>query len=116
MAAVRAIAPVAGIPPKSEDIILPTPCPTSSAFERWCPPIIPSETTHDKSDSIEASIAIVNAGRIISLTRPKLNSGTEKVGKPALISYKSPIVATLSLKHCTIIVVTIIAMSEPGIF
>ena len=62
LAAVRAIAPVAGMPPKSEDMMFPTPCPTSSALERWWPPIIPSDTTQDKSDSIEARIAMVKAG------------------------------------------------------
>ena len=34
LAAVRAIAPVAGMPPNQADIIFPTPCPTNSAFER----------------------------------------------------------------------------------
>ena len=32
--AVRAIAPVAGIPPKSGDAMFATPCATSSMFER----------------------------------------------------------------------------------
>ena len=32
LAAVRAIAPVAGIPPKRADIIFPIPCPINSAF------------------------------------------------------------------------------------
>src|SRR5207244_2516456 len=60
--AVRAIAPVAGIPPNSGDAIFATPCATSSMFERWRPPIMPSATTAESSDSTAASSAIVKAG------------------------------------------------------
>ena len=35
LVAVRAIAPVAGIPPKSGEAILAIPCATSSTFELW---------------------------------------------------------------------------------
>ena len=52
--AVRAIAPVAGMPPNSGDTMFATPCATSSMFERWRPPIMPSATTADSSDSIAA--------------------------------------------------------------
>ena len=62
LAAVRAIAPVAGIPPKRADIIFPIPCPINSAFDLCLLPIIPSETTAESKDSIAASIAIVKAG------------------------------------------------------
>ncbi len=60
--AVRAIAPVAGIPPNSGDAIFATPCATSSMLERWRPPIMPSATTAESSDSMPASNAMVNAG------------------------------------------------------
>ncbi len=66
--AVRAIAPVAGMPPNSGDTMLATPCATSSMFERCRPPIMPSATTADSSDSIAASIAIVNAGPTSAVT------------------------------------------------
>ena len=50
--AVRAIAPVAGMPPNSGDTMLATPCATSSMLERCLPPIMPSATTAESSDSI----------------------------------------------------------------
>ncbi len=74
-AAVLAIAPVAGIPPKNPDAIFPAPCAISSAFERWRLPIIPSATTQDKSDSMAARIAMVNASGSKSLIIPKLTLG-----------------------------------------
>src|SRR5450755_4531522 len=64
LVAVLAMAPVAGIPPNMEEKILATPCATSSIFERWLPPIIPSATTALNNDSIAPKSAIVNAGLI----------------------------------------------------
>ena len=64
--AVRAIAPVTGIPENIGDIIFPIPCATSSIFDLCRVPIIPSATTADNSDSIAAKIAIVKATKIIS--------------------------------------------------
>ena len=61
MAAVLAIAPVAGIPPKSAEAIFPAPCAISSVSERCLLLIMPSATTQERSDSIAASTAIVNA-------------------------------------------------------
>jgi hypothetical protein len=54
LVAVRAMAPVAGRPPNSADAVLATPCATSSALERWRPPVMPSATTADSSDSTPA--------------------------------------------------------------
>ncbi len=54
LVAVRAMAPVAGMPPNSGEAMLATPCATSSMLERCRPPIIPSATTADSSDSIAA--------------------------------------------------------------
>ena len=79
-------------------------------------PVIPSDTTADNSDSIAANIAIVNAGKIISLIRENEIVGIVKLGRPALIVYKSPIVLTGNLKIATKNVVTSIAIKEPGIF
>ena len=68
LVAVRAIAPVAGMPPNSGDAMFATPCATSSMFERCRPPIMPSATTADSSDSTAPSIAIVNAGPTSAVT------------------------------------------------
>ena len=62
--AVRAIAPVAGMPPKIGEAIFATPWATSSMFDLWRVPIIPSATTADSNDSIAASSATVNAGEM----------------------------------------------------
>ena len=85
-AAVLAIAPVAGIPPKRPEAIFPTPCPINSAFDLCLLPIIPSETTQESNDSIDAKIAMVNAGEINFCTSPKLILGREKVGNALLIT------------------------------
>ena len=95
LAAVRAIAPVAGMPPKSPEKIFPSPCPTSSAFDLCVSPIIPSETTAERSDSIPARIAIVNAGDIICCTSLNDIDGTWNLGKDDESSpYTLPIVLT----------------------
>ena len=66
LAAVLAIAPVAGIPPNNPEKIFPSPWPISSALDLCVSPIIPSETTAESKDSIPAKIAIVKAGESIS--------------------------------------------------
>ena len=61
LAAVRAMAPVAGIPPNRAEAVLPMPWATSSMLELCRPPIISSATTQDSRDSMAARIAMVNA-------------------------------------------------------
>ncbi|CSE38876.1 Uncharacterised protein [Shigella sonnei] len=61
LAAERAMAAVAVIPPKNGAIIFPSPCPTSSLFALCFVPVIPSSTTAQSRDSIAPSIAIENA-------------------------------------------------------
>ena len=56
--AVRAIAPVAGIPPKRGLAMFAIPWAISSVFESCFVPIIPSATTADSRDSIAARTAI----------------------------------------------------------
>ncbi len=73
--AVRAIAPVAGIPPKSAEAMFATPCPTSSTFDLWRLPIMPSATTAESSDSIAASSATVTAGGKSSRSAPGASTG-----------------------------------------
>ena len=58
----------------------------------------------------------MKAGNIISRTNENDNTGIEKLGSPALIVYKSPIVLTGNFKVATNSVVTKIATSDPGIF
>ncbi|MNG16707.1 hypothetical protein D3C84_1006450 [compost metagenome] len=62
LVAVRAIAPVAGIPPKRGVTMFAMPCPISSRLLLWRVPVIPSATTADSKDSIPPSIAIISAG------------------------------------------------------
>src|SRR4051812_21283696 len=62
LVAVRAMAPVAGIPPKSGETMLAIPCATSSMLLRCRPPIMPSATTAESSDSIAPRAAMANAG------------------------------------------------------
>ena len=72
-----------------------TPCATSSTLDLWRPPIMPSATTAESSDSIAASSAIVNAGEKSSRTRSSVRSGRWGAGIEAWISPKRvPIVST----------------------
>ena len=113
--AVRAIAPVAGIPPNNGEAILAMPCATSSMLERWRPPIMPSATTADSSDSIAARSAIVKAGP----ARPPMiaieRCGMRGAGRPAWISpNRAPIVSTGRCSSWASAVVTISATNGPG--
>ena len=73
--AVRAIAPVAGMPPKMGEARFAIPCATSSILERLRPPIMPSETTAESSDSTPPSSAIVNAGPMSPAARDRVSGG-----------------------------------------
>lgn len=96
--------------------MLATPCAMSSMFERWRPPIMPSDTTADSSDSIPASSAIVNAGLARLASRGSVTSGSAGRGSPASITpNRLPIVSTGRWNSCTIAVVTTRATSVPGI-
>ncbi len=83
--AVRAIAPVAGMPPKSGVTMFATPCATSSMLERWRPPIIPSATTAESSDSTAPSSAIVNAGPTSRRACSSVTFGSAGRGSDALM-------------------------------
>ena len=61
LVAVRAIAPVAAMPPKNGQTMLAMPSAISSEFGSWRVPAMPSATTAAISDSIAPSIAIANA-------------------------------------------------------
>ena len=114
---VRAIAPVAGMPPKSGVIILAIPCPISSVLERCLPPVAPSATIALSKDSIAPSMAMVKAGANNNLKVSKLITGRDGKGIVALISPKRvPMVSTGSWKAETAMVLNSSAIKVPGIF
>ena len=103
---VRAIAPVAGIPPKKGTTTFATPCAISSVFELCLSPITPSATIAESKLSIAPNIAIVNAeGNSFCISvknvSPSANSrlGTCGAGMPCGNSYRSLIVCRPAIPH-----------------
>ena len=95
LAVVRAIAPVAGMPPKRIEPTLATPWAISSQSDLWRLPVMPSATTAESSDSIAASRAIVRAEGINSRTSLRLKGGKWGVGsEPGMPPNLLPMVAT----------------------
>lgn len=118
---VRAMAPVAGIPPKMGERMLAIPCPTSSWLESWRSPMTPSATVAESRDSMAPSTAMVMAGDTSCLMAVQFRSGTFMPGSSALMEKRSPMVSTLVARpYCfsryTPTVITMMAMSEPGHF
>ena len=113
-AAVRAIAPVAGMPPNNTDAMLPTPCATSSVLARWCALIMESATTQDSSDSMAAKMAIVAPFASWLRNSSKSSCGRWNSGSAPLMTYRSPMVFTLRLRPLTSAMPTKSATSEPG--
>ena len=68
LVAVRAIAPVAGMPPNRAEPMLPMPWAISSMFGLCRPPVMPSATDALKRDSMAASRAMVKAGAVSAPT------------------------------------------------
>ena len=89
---------------------------TSSISERCFPLIIPSATTQESSDSMEASIAIVNASEADCPMISKFTFGRWKAGSELLIVYKSPMVFAFHGRNFTITIPAITAIRDPGIF
>ena len=89
---VRAIAPVAGIPPNRGATIFAAPCAISSVLESWRSPITPSATVADSNDSIAPNTAIVIATGNNSLIASQSRAGTTASGNSDLIVKRSPIV------------------------
>ena len=115
-AAVLAIAPVAGMPPKKPTNILLAPSAISSVLELCLSFIILSETTQDSKDSIPASNAIVNAlGNKESILSPVM-VGRVKVGNCEEIVYSEPIVFVLIIGIRQTNEPNKTAIKEPGIF
>ena len=128
---VRAIAPVAGIPPKKGTMIFAAPCAMSSVFELCLSPITPSATIAESRDSIAPNIAIVKADGKSFCTKVKKLSPSAKsmfgicgAGIPCGSSYRSLIVWIPETPHeagakdfsnHTAKVAKIIAIRLPGI-
>ena len=118
---VRAMAPVAGIPPKIGDARLAIPWAISSVLESWRSPITPSATVAESSDSMAPSIAMVIAGETSPLITSHDSSGTWAPGSWLEIEKRSPMVSIeLMPIYCfrskAAIVITMMAISEPGNF
>ena len=77
---VRAIAPVAGIPPKIGVTTLAIPWAISSVFESCLSPITPSATAAESKDSIAPNTAMVMATGKRFLMASQLSSGTTASG------------------------------------
>ena len=88
LVAVRAIAPVAGMPPNNGATMLAAPCAISSVLE-WCrDPIIPSATTAESSDSMAASSAMVSAAGERTRSSSNVTGGSDGLGREALMAPK----------------------------
>jgi hypothetical protein len=61
LVAVRAMAPVAGMPPNSGTTKFAVPCATNSTFGSCCVPLMPSPTTAESRLSMAPSSATVSA-------------------------------------------------------
>ncbi len=84
-------------------------------FERCRPPIIPSATTAESSDSIAPSSAIVNAGARSPGSCCGVTAGRAGAGRAALMAPKrDPIVSTGKCSSCTMAVVAISATNGLG--
>jgi len=95
LVAVRAMAPVAGIPPNRADAPFATPCATSSQFERCRRPVMPSATTAESRLSTPARNAIVKALGSSSAMRDIEISGITGAGKlVGMPPKREPIVST----------------------
>ena len=116
LAAVLAMAPVAGIPPNNAEVMLPAPWAINSMLERCLLFTMLSATTQESRDSIAARIAMVKASGRTFCTVFRLKDGREIVGSLLEISYRSPMVFTFILSSATMALPTSTAISEGGIF
>ena len=73
---VRAMAPVAGIPPKRGEAMLAKPCATNSVLESWWSAITPSATVAESKLSMAPRMAMVMAGETRLLMVSQFISGT----------------------------------------
>ncbi len=115
LVAVRAIAPVAGMPPNSGETMLATPWATSSMFDRCRPPIMPSATTAESSDSMAPRAAMASAGPTSSRSSAKEIEGSTGTGSVAgIVPKRLPIVSTGRSSSCAAAVTASRATSGDG--
>ena len=112
LTAVRAIAPVAGMPPKMPLATLARPWPNSSrsGFSRDVP-VMPSATRADSRLSIAARAATARAAENSALVVAVSSTGTRGVGT---LPGSGPIVMTSQSRTATSTVATAIAMIDAG--
>ena len=116
---VRAIAPVAGIPPNNGEAMLAMPCPMSSVLELWWSPMTPSATVADNRLSMAPNTAMVTAGPTSPLMVSHDRAGTTAPGSVELMLKRSPMVSMVvtpaySFSNKAATVITTMATSEPG--
>ena len=115
LVAVRAIAPVAGMPPKRTEPRLAVPWAISSVLDLWVRPVIPSATTALSSDSIAASRAMVRASGTRLLISSKSKTGRDGLGRVlGMPPKRDSIVSTGSPKRETAAAPAITATIGPG--
>jgi hypothetical protein len=83
LVAVRAIVPVTTMPPNSAAPTFAAPCATSSQFERWRRPVMPSATVAESKDSMAPSKAKANASGRTAAILARLKAGSAGAGRPA---------------------------------
>ena len=118
---VRAMAPVAGMPPKMGLARLAMPCAMSSVFELWRSPMTPSATVAESSDSMAPRMAMVMAGETSPLTTSHVSWGTCAPGSSLEMEKRSPMVSmevtpAYCLSSSAATVIRMMAISEPGSF
>ena len=129
---VRAMAPVAGMPPKSGETMLANPCPTNSWLESWRSPVTPSATVAESRLSMAPSTAMTRAvgNKVPKVEKVKLPSGavnrpcqsrsqavtggSEAVMRPKRSPMVGMCVRPCALVRATTTVVTTMATNEPG--
>ena len=94
---VRAMAPVAGIPPKIGATILAMPSAINSVLELWWSLIIPSATVAERSDSMAPRAAMVTAIGKRFFTASQSSAGISAFGNREAIVNRSPIVSMPSI-------------------
>ena len=115
LVAVRAMAPVTGMPPNRGLAMLATPCATSSALELWRSPLIESATTAESRLSSAARIATVSADGSSGRIRSARNCGMWMGGSARLMPPNLlPMVSTGKWNTAATSVAASSATIEPG--
>ena len=115
LVAVRAIVPVAQMPPNSAEPMLATPWATSSQLDRWRRPVMPSATTAESSDSMAPSSAKDRASGRTACILARLMAGRLGAGSiDGMPPKRVPIVSTGKPKAQAATDVATTAISMPG--